>query len=63
MPNKEAHAYRPIFHSWSLNCALWEGKTGVGGEVTRLSNMKMGDVMEQTAGFSDSKYLTEGPAL
>jgi hypothetical protein len=38
-------------------------KTAVGGEVTRLSNMKMGYVMKQTARFSDSKYLTEGPAL
>ena len=39
------------------------GRTTPVVEVTRLSNMKIGDVMEQTAGFSDSKYLTEGPAL
>jgi len=23
---KEAHDYSPIFHSWSLNCALGEGQ-------------------------------------
>lgn len=40
------------------------GRTrAVVAEVTRLSNMKMGDEMEQAAGFSDSTYLTEGSAL